>query len=107
MTGHQRIDGSVLQCHADSAPHLVGIFDHVEASHVRGARCGPQQGGEHAYGGALAGTVRAEEAEHLTGVHLQVDAIDGFDIAEVAHEALGVDGELVAERCVRHCAHCA
>ena len=47
---------------------------------------GFEQRGQEADRGALAGAVRADEAEHLAGLDLQVQAIDGLEFAVVLCE---------------------
>ena len=46
---------------------------------------------DHAHRAALAGAVGAEEAEHLAGLHLHVDAVDGGELAEAFDELVGDD----------------
>ena len=45
-----------------------------------------------AHGGGLAGAVRAEEAVDLARLDVEVDAVDGGEVAEAALEALHRDG---------------
>src|SRR5690606_14969046 len=44
---------------------------------------------DHAHGGGLAGTVRAEEPGHLTGLDGEVDAVDGGSGAVALDERFG------------------
>src|SRR5690606_42124108 len=55
-----------------------------------------QERGGHAQGGGLAGAVRAEKGDELTGFDVEVDAAYGFDglfplEGESARETAGVD----------------
>ena len=50
-----------------------------------------QERRQHADGGRLAGAVRAEEAEDLAFLDVEVDAVDGADVGREAHERLGED----------------
>ena len=76
---------------------------HVETGHPRDAGRGPQQGGEHPHGRALAGAVGAEEAEHLARLDLEIDTVDRPHVAEVTNETFGIDGEAISCH-RRHCA---
>src|SRR5439155_24635968 len=55
-----------------------------------------EQSSEHADSGRLTRAVRAEEPEHLTGAHVEGDAVDGGECAKSPREVLGLDGERVA-----------
>ena len=55
----QRVQRRVLGGHADVAPHLRRVPQHVDAGHRRRPRIGPGQRGQHPHGGRLAGAVRA------------------------------------------------
>jgi hypothetical protein len=46
---------------------------------------------DHPHRGALAGAVRSEESECLTAVHVEVDAVDGVDVAELLAQSAGMD----------------
>ena len=70
---------------------VCGSSLHVDAEHAGGAAVGPQQRGEHAHDGGLAGTVGPEQAEHLALRHLERDALDRLDVAEALHQAVGHD----------------
>src|SRR6185436_19157490 len=75
---------------------LGALRGDVEARHRRAAGTGRQQRGEHVDGGRLAGAVGAEEAVDLPGRHLEVDAVDGVDVAfEGPDEALDDDATMV------------
>ena len=101
VAGHQRIDGRILQGDADVAAHIVGLRDDVETGDLCRAGRRPQQRRQHADDRALAGAVRAEEAEDLAVLHLEVDTVDRLHLTEVANETLGSDGRLLAvHRCL-------
>ena len=61
--------------------HVGALGGDVEARHRRAARRGRQQRGEHVDGGRLAGAVGPEEAVDLARRDLEVDAVDGVDVA--------------------------
>jgi len=56
---------------------------------------GPQQRGEHADGGGLAGPVRAQHAVDRPGADGEVDAVDRARLAEGLHQAGRFDREAV------------
>ncbi|GAA0995548.1 hypothetical protein GCM10009555_089810 [Acrocarpospora macrocephala] len=51
----------------------------------------PQQ---DAKGGGLPGAVGAEEAVHLTGPYVQIETVEGGNVAEPLGEAVDEHGEL-------------
>ena len=55
----------------------------VEAGHARASGGRRDRRGEHPDRRRLAGAVGAEQAEHLAGADLEVDALDGLDAARV------------------------
>jgi hypothetical protein len=95
VTRHQRIDCRILQGNADVASHVVGLSDDVEPGDLGRPRCRLQQCGQHADDRALACSVRAEKAEDLTPVNLEVDAIDRLHGAEMTDESRGDDRGLI------------
>ena len=68
--------------------------DDVVAEHPRRSGVGTQQGGEHADGRRLAGTVRAEHAVDGARLHGEVDAVDRRRGAEPLDESLGLDRQV-------------
>src|SRR2546430_12540532 len=58
-------------------------------------------GGEDPHGGGLSGAVRAEQSEHGTGRHGEVDAVQGHDLAEPLGQTLHEN------RCLSHGMHAA
>ncbi len=96
--GHQRVDGRVLEGHADAPSDLAGVAHDVESGHGGSAARGLQQRGQHPHGGGLPRPVRTEEPEDLAPPDRQVDAVDGDEVAEAALEALGDDDRLAQGR---------
>ena len=80
----------------DHRAHRGGLADHVVAGHLGPPAVGRQQGGEDAHGGGLARPVGAEKAQHRARGHLEVDAVEGADLAEVLDQPLGQHGRTVA-----------
>src|SRR5262249_4373097 len=108
---HVLVERRVLGQVADAAPRLDRLLVDVVAADLRAAARRRQVRGEDLHGGGLAGAVRADEAEHLTGAHFEGDRVDRW--ARVAAVVLGqlVDanhGTLTRWRvvCWRHLASC-
>ena len=77
----------------------------VAAQEGDGAGVGADEAEEDADGGGLPRAVRAEEAVHLAGLHLEVEAVEGDDraegLAQAGHgdgSAHGSDGTLFSEK---------
>ena len=90
-SGLEHVEADLLEGDADLVSDAAGVLDDVEAVDGGGAAGGPEQRGEDADGGGLAGAVLAEEAEHLAVGHVEIDAVDGVDVAEVLGQATGLD----------------
>ena len=67
------------------------IARHGDPIHERVPRGRPQDPGEHAQGGGLAGAVRPHEAEQLAAPDLEAHPGDGGEIAEFAAEAFDAE----------------
>ena len=80
---------------ADAAPDGAGVASQVGAGDGRVAAGRAQQRREHAQRRGLAGPVRAEEADDLAGVDVEVDATHGVDVTSTglvgAGQAAGMD----------------
>src|SRR5438477_343833 len=81
----------VLAGEADRGAHGVGLAGDVETEHRRVAGVGREQGRKDAHGGRLAGAVGAEEAEDRPGRDLEIDAVEGGDVAEALHDPVDDD----------------
>ncbi len=88
---HQRIERRFLQGDTDRAPDLAGFGDDVVAGDSGAAAGRQQQRRQHPHRRRLAGAVGSEEAVDLALVDLEVDALDGEDLAEGALEPLDRD----------------
>ena len=88
------VDRRVLAGDADQLADAVRLAGHVDAEDLRVARVDRQQRREHPQHRRLAGAVRAEDAEDLALAHLEVDAVDGAQVAEGLHQAACLDGRL-------------
>ena len=87
-----RVERHVLQRDTDAQPHRARLLDHVEAGDRRATARGCEQGAQHAHGRRFAGTVGAEESVDPSRFDVQVDAVDGGDIAEGAGECFATNG---------------
>ena len=92
MAGQVLVDRGVLAREADALAHGLRVARDVDAEHLGAPRVGPQDRGEDAHRGGLAGAVRAEQPEHGAGRHREVDAVEGDDVAEPLLESFDDDG---------------
>ena len=76
-SAHVRVKRDVLRDDADGLLDGLRVGDHGVTVHERVAAAGVQQAREHGDGGALAGPVRAEEAEDLALGDVEAHAVDG------------------------------
>ena len=90
--GHLHVQRRVLEDQADVAAHVVAPADDVEAADARDPGRGLGQRAEHVDRGALAGAVRAEEAEDLARRDGERDAADRVDLAVGLDEVVDLDG---------------
>ena len=94
------VDQRIVAQVADLGPRPPGLLGQGVPADGEGARVGPQQGGEHAQEGALAGSVRAQHGEALARreVDAEWDAVvpvqPGRDLTGILTAAR--DGELGA-----------
>src|SRR5207302_687747 len=89
--GEALVERGVLEDHADGLADLVGMGADVVPGERGAAPRGPEERRQHVDGGALAGAVRAEEAENLLAIDLEADLGHGGETAEVLAESLHVD----------------
>ena len=81
--GERAVDDRFLEDDAADAPGCERLARNVVAGHACAAAREGDRRGEHADGGRLARSVRAEEAKHFPGRHLEIDALHGVDAAGV------------------------
>ena len=84
-----RVERRRLDHRADAPQRRPGVRRHVVAEAQRAPRRRPHEAEDHANGGALAGAVGSEEAEHLAGVEVDIEPADGLDLAVALAQALG------------------
>ena len=80
--GEVLVDGRALAREPDAEAQLLGVARDVEAVDGGRAAVEPEQRGEDADHGGLAGAVGAEQPEHGAGVDLEVDALECVHLAE-------------------------
>ena len=81
-----------LRHHADDLLGQAGVRPHVDAADRRPAAGGDDAGREHADGRGLPRAVGPPQAEDLALVHLEVEPVDGAEIARVdLGERIGSD----------------
>ena len=74
--GQAVVEGELAGDVADPAVDRDRVHGRLDAEHERAAARRPDEVEQRPDGGRLAGAVRAEEAEHLAGLDLQVDVDD-------------------------------
>ncbi len=92
--GEVLVDRGVLAGDADQLAHHVRVLLRRRRRRSAPAAVHREQRGEHLEHRGLAGAVGSEDAEDLAAAYLQVDAVDGPEVAEGLHEAVGSDGQL-------------
>mmetsp|Transcript_4347 Transcript_4347/g.18384 ORF Transcript_4347/g.18384 Transcript_4347/m.18384 type:complete len:424 (+) Transcript_4347:2699-3970(+) len=85
--GEGRPEDVVLRTHAEAAADVVHLRGRALAVDGRAAGRGGDEAGEHVEGGALAGAVVAEDDGDLALEAVEVDVLDGSEVAELAAEA--------------------
>jgi hypothetical protein len=88
------VDGRVLAGQADARAQRGRVADDVEARDQHGPGVGLEQRREDADRGRLARAVGAEEPEDGARRDVEVDAIEGPDVAEGLHEPGHADRRL-------------
>ena len=92
-TGEGSVDDRFLEHDRAHPARLDRLRGDVEAGQAGVAGRGGDGGGEHADGGRLAGTVGAEQTEHLAGGDVEVDALHRLDATGIGlGELADLDG---------------
>ena len=100
--GQLRIEGRRLEADPDPRLERVGVPRHVEAEHADLATVGLAKALEDLDGRRLAGAIRAEQPEDLTGADLEAHAVDGVDVAVVLLQVGDADDGIGRHRGIRH-----
>src|SRR5207249_2906211 len=90
------VERGVLKNETDARADRRRVVVDVDARHASGARRRAHQRAQDVDRRRLAGAVRAEEAEDLSRLNVQVDASHGLDRAEALGEVVDRDDRLVA-----------
>jgi hypothetical protein len=85
------VDRGVLPRQADPRAQRGRLLHHVEPRDAGAAGVGDEQRGEDPHRGRLARPVGAEQAEHRALLHLQVDPVEGDDVAVGLREPFRAD----------------
>ena len=95
-----RFSSTAALCPASPIRNRSSSASRTESSPSTSARplVGCEQGREDADGGGLSRAVGAEQAEHGAGLDLEVDALQGFHVAEVLNEGFCADDHIAHER---------
>src|SRR5579859_1988282 len=89
--GQVVVHRGVLPGQAGQLPHPVGLVHYVVAGDAGRAGVGPGERGQDPDGGGLACAVRPEEGAHAAGRNVQVEPVQGRDLAERLTQAGGLD----------------
>jgi hypothetical protein len=94
VAGEVLVDRRVLAGQPDPAADAMRVSEHVDASHRCPAGVRLQQGRQYAYGRGLAGTVRAEKAEHRAAGHGQVNPVECHHLLVALDQSGRLDRQL-------------
>ena len=86
-----QVEAVLLRHDPEPAPDLGALGGGVAAQHPQGAGRRRRDAADHPHGAALAGSVGSEEAERLTPLDVEVDAVHGREVAEALRQAARVD----------------
>ena len=79
----------VLRAHTHLLPRRIHTGKHVNAEQAGVSLGGLDQASQHRYSCRLTSTVMTEQAEDLVRVHLDIDAIDGFEAVTILFLQVG------------------
>src|SRR5207247_5606818 len=80
--GDLHVEVVLLRHDAEAGLDAARLRAWIQIQHAQLAGGDRRRAADHARGGRFAGAVRAEESERLTGIDVEVDAIDGREHAE-------------------------
>src|SRR5690606_876947 len=89
------VEGVELRAHPEPGPDLRALPYRVHAQDAQHPARGARHAPDHPHRRGFAGAVRAEEAERLTGPHLEVDAVDRDEVPEPFDQPFGIDQRLL------------
>src|SRR5579863_5102606 len=85
--GEVLVHRRVLPGQPDTPANRLGVVDHVQPHDSGPAGVGPEDGGQDAHYGRLAGAIRTQQAQHAAGWDVKVHPVDGDHGPEVLDEA--------------------
>src|SRR5699024_5422383 len=86
-TGELLIDRGVLSGDSDELPDPMRVASDVHAEDLRLSPADRQQGREHVDRRRLPRAVRSQESDDLPGADVEIDAVNGGEVAEGLHES--------------------
>ena len=92
LDGQRHVEVVELRDDAALRARLLGVLRQLPAQHLELALVGDRLRREELHRGALAGAVRAEEADARSLGDVEVEAVDGGDRAEALDDAAEADG---------------
>src|SRR5262249_31158362 len=90
--GEIPVEVRLLRHDPDPRLHLAPLLARVEPEHAQLAVVDVREAVDHLHRGRLAGAVRPEEAEALLPAHVEVDVVDGNQVAVGLVEPPPFDG---------------
>ena len=94
LDGQRRVEVVELRRDAHLRARLLRLAGQREAEHLELAGVGDDLGGEHLHRRGLAGAVRAEQADARAFGHVEVQAVDGEDVAVALDDGAQADREV-------------
>src|SRR5262245_26123577 len=85
------VEREALRHVADGRAQALALARHGAAEHARGARARAEEPEQHPHESRLSGAVRAEAAEDLAAVHLEIEGVHRDELPEAARELAGLD----------------
>ena len=93
LDGERRVEVVGLRRDAHLGARLLGVAGQRVAEHLELAGVGDRLRGQHLHRRRLAGAVGAEQADARALGHVEVEAVDGEDVAVVLDDLAQADGE--------------
>src|SRR6185369_397604 len=93
--GEVGIEGGDLEHRADPGERVLAPSAHVASEHLGGSRGRRDETEHHADRRALAGAVRAEQADDLAAPHFEIEPVDRSDRAESLDQPVRPKNDLV------------
>lgn len=88
------VEPGVLREHSSPSANRVALGRRVEPEHLSGAAVWSKDAVEESNRGRLAGSIGAEQCQHLTSQHAEIEFVERNSVAERAREAAGPDRQV-------------